>query len=98
LILKRWDQKGGQGRPVTANTDMSLGMAGGKHRRRASPTPSSVATVIWGEATRVHRQSTVSHPQDRRRVLTLSTARILAQMKTRSGRSSRAELWSSFST
>lgn len=32
------------------------------------------------------------------RLLTLSTARILAQMKTRRGRSSRAELCSSFST
>lgn len=33
-----------------------------------------------------------------KRQLTLSTARILAQMKTSRGRSSRAELWSSFST
>lgn len=33
-----------------------------------------------------------------RALLTLSTARILAQMKTRRGRSSLAELWSSFST
>lgn len=59
------------------------------------PCPLSAATP-WELAPRDTRHG--SRPRGGHRLLTLSTARILAQMKTSRGRSSRAELCSSLST